>query len=295
MNLILTNQCNNNCSFCFAKKFKTEKEQWMTLDEIKKKTASLPRGAKVSLLGGEPTLHPQIKEILEYLVSSNLEILVISNLLFSSEVRGQLLKFRDILWLANASEIVPSKKKLWIENFISLKNNLSNNLHIGVGITLNNSLKDPLGLLKDLHEMTDFRSLRLSIDFSQRFENIYHNFVLGEQIEKIINWAGFFFIRPTIDCVIPPCLFRNDFTVRTLYNTLNYNKPTCKGAYDHFPSGKISYCFPLKDRIYSDEKGSLNFKSQYESLQRKILPKECKECPHKEKGLCSGAPLCLLA
>ncbi len=66
MNLIITNQCNIRCPFCFASESKPEGDSvnemtletfWGLIDKFKLKTARF--------CGGEPTVHPDFVEMLD--------------------------------------------------------------------------------------------------------------------------------------------------------------------------------------------------------------------------------------
>ena len=66
----ITNACNLNCSFCFA--HGGEHDDQPALDELKNAVRTISEKCKKPLLqlsGGEPTLHPEIFEILRYLAA----------------------------------------------------------------------------------------------------------------------------------------------------------------------------------------------------------------------------------
>jgi MoaA/NifB/PqqE/SkfB family radical SAM enzyme len=72
--------CNLNCSYCSVKQRKTN---WrIQLDVIKDYVEKLmTRGLKAVILtgGGEPTMYPQINELIQWLHSKNLKIALITN------------------------------------------------------------------------------------------------------------------------------------------------------------------------------------------------------------------------
>ena len=66
--LDLTYRCNDNCVFCFNQKH-INKSPELSLAEIKRKFADACRRwpvSRVLLTGGEPTLHPQFWEIMDF-------------------------------------------------------------------------------------------------------------------------------------------------------------------------------------------------------------------------------------
>jgi MoaA/NifB/PqqE/SkfB family radical SAM enzyme len=79
INFYLTESCNLNCKMCFLKQINSEKK-FITLDIIKKVVQELnclrPR---YSLTGGEPFLHPEIKELITYIKSKGFYLSIVTN------------------------------------------------------------------------------------------------------------------------------------------------------------------------------------------------------------------------
>lgn len=78
--LTINGTCNNKCSWCYAKKY-TEYNKMMKLDDIKKCVNQLEKIGvkKVILIGGEPTIHPNIVEIIKELTDHNIKVSMASN------------------------------------------------------------------------------------------------------------------------------------------------------------------------------------------------------------------------
>ena len=77
-NIILTEYCNLQCSYCFASKMieeKTDDTKNISLEQLdiilKWLLPSATSLERIGLIGGEPTLHPQFKEILGKINSFN--------------------------------------------------------------------------------------------------------------------------------------------------------------------------------------------------------------------------------
>ncbi len=78
--LILTNHCNLNCSFCSCSD--RQKSLELDFDEIKKVLDILSeRGSKSITItgGGEPLLHPKINEVIDYARKKHLKIGLVTN------------------------------------------------------------------------------------------------------------------------------------------------------------------------------------------------------------------------
>lgn len=76
--LFITNKCNLSCSYCFNLPNLSGNPE-MSLDYIKKIVEANPKINKYDLQGGEPLLHTQINEIIDYLSSKNKKIGLYTN------------------------------------------------------------------------------------------------------------------------------------------------------------------------------------------------------------------------
>ena len=75
-NIIINNYCNLKCPYCFADDIKHDKPKNMSLKEFKSILEFIGYYEHISILGGEPTLHPKIEQFLNlaYQYSSAIEI-----------------------------------------------------------------------------------------------------------------------------------------------------------------------------------------------------------------------------
>ena len=81
MNYIITNNCNKGCPYCFAHENRVnDPNSFMSLEQFEKLINKSK--SQVKLLGGEPTQHPQFKELIQLLVDKKRPFTLISNFLF---------------------------------------------------------------------------------------------------------------------------------------------------------------------------------------------------------------------
>ncbi len=89
MNFILTKRCNKGCPYCFASKERnnTKMGDWdMSMEQFKKYLdMSLPQD-QPKLLRGEPTQHPNFKEMVGELLNRKRDFTLISNFLFDDDI-----------------------------------------------------------------------------------------------------------------------------------------------------------------------------------------------------------------
>ncbi len=77
----LTDICNNKCTWCYEQGNHADKLKYIERETIKKILATMPIVGikKCILIGGEPTLHPELHEIISDLKEKNLSVSLISN------------------------------------------------------------------------------------------------------------------------------------------------------------------------------------------------------------------------
>lgn len=84
-NIVITNICNLQCKYCFAEGLKENKENFITLGELYRilSFCKTSQETAMGIIGGEPTLHPMFKQILEitgnYSVENDLDTMIFTN------------------------------------------------------------------------------------------------------------------------------------------------------------------------------------------------------------------------
>lgn len=70
--IMLTKVCNLNCPYCFANEFVNKESSYISMENFEKaKEFLLTGGEHIGLIGGEPTTHPQILEIMQNIIDDN--------------------------------------------------------------------------------------------------------------------------------------------------------------------------------------------------------------------------------
>lgn len=90
-NILLTNYCNQNCPFCFARKEmgKSRKNRDMELNNLRVLIRKMKRSGNadsIRLLGGEPTIHVQFKEAIRLCTLHFPTVQIFTNGVFSDDV-----------------------------------------------------------------------------------------------------------------------------------------------------------------------------------------------------------------
>jgi len=96
-NILITNICNQKCSYCFAENEFQKKKTEMSFNDFKKALSFLKKSGdnKVRLMGGEPTLHSQFKKIVDYSLKNKFSVQVFTNGVFSAQMVNFLVEKKD--------------------------------------------------------------------------------------------------------------------------------------------------------------------------------------------------------
>ena len=312
MNLIITSTCNKKCSFCFAEGKGEQKE--LSLEDIISIIKKSSRNEDIKLLGGEPTLHSDFAEILNYCKNIKNNVLLISNFFIKKdEVKNAIIEFqnsKELRFLINVAELTQNQYELVSDNI----KNLIKNKEVSLGYTLDRN-RDfdsyKVWLEKFMIDVRDkVKNIRVSVpfpNFKQGEEKkfyLYNEYYFTDLIEKFIRWADQYDLPVSIDCGLFPCMFRDEEQKQFFFRKIGDLKLGCTGgAFDIFNQKIASLCYPGKDICVdiSDHDSldtafnELLIKKQYYYAAKNNLPKECKDCKFLNKecagpciGFCAG-------
>jgi len=301
-----TYKCNRNCNYCFAKgQFKKFPEE-ITLDDFSRLLEwfkKINHGVLwVSLLGGEPTQHSKIKEILNLLKEARNDR-IFTRMFTNAVFDHSIIKFLDetvVNYIVNYNppeQYTKKEREIMIENLKTLK---KLNKKIALSYTINDDNLDYDFILKAAK--TFDASIRF--DFSHpasNKSNAYFNIEKDREIApivvKFVKTAVSKRINIGMDCCIPLCIFRKeelDFFRKNIKNMIG----VCGPAMDINPDLSMYNCLAYNLKI----KNIFEFSSLKEIEQyflektRKLrwetptLP-ECEECEYWLKKECQGGCL----
>ena len=147
-NIMLTYLCNLKCPYCFANEFVNRESNRISIENFAKAIDFLTKGGptRVGLIGGEPTLHPELKTILEMLIGNRhiTEATLYTNGLLVDRYINQLVtpKFRLLVNCNSPKDIGEQNfEKLW-NNLDMLVNHYYMRDRINLGVNLYNDKFD---------------------------------------------------------------------------------------------------------------------------------------------------------
>lgn len=301
----INTECNNNCLYCFNRKNNSEKKE-LTLDEIKEISRWLKETySGIAVLGGEPLLHPNLKEIIQYLSQDFSQVKLITNLITEDEsLIKYLSKIDNLSFLINTTSDKRNKEifnkninLLFVEN--NLQKNNENYPVFSLVFTGNKqidtySVDNLIELFKKLPKK--YWRLRIMPNMpcaknETEYEMMNYDYQFNYFIDNVSKKIGR--IMFSFDCGINFCFISPDIMQKLKDNfCFIYNYSFCSGPHtDIMVDKKIAYCHYLSN-IYYNPKFYYEFESPTEYLNCHTRIKEkyltehkylCKEIMNNQK------------
>lgn len=256
MNISINNVCNNNCSYCFQSTYNNKDEaKYITLEHYEKILDFLNHTMpEIRILGGEPTLHPQIIEIVKLTIEKGYYPLLITNLLINDKnVLIELSKIKNLVWFVNGTHS-DLTFPLFEKNLKFLLNVPNIQLGISFCLTENNDENQKvLDRISYLCNKYENYTLNFRISPASPNDGNYKIINYSDWYKKIINVIESFHNFMVFDCPLTFCaldkqtaleLFTSPALVRNCYEML-YSK--CAGALDILLDDKLYLCNSYRD------------------------------------------------
>lgn len=315
-NIALTTYCNLHCPYCFADTMiQTEDIKNISLDKFKsicewvlkdKPPHSL---GHIGLIGGEPTLHPQFKEILsiadDIFNKHNCEGVLFTNGVYLEEFLPYMPERLHILLNFNTPDAMSqeqwNKLNSTLDEIYSL-GWFKNKVTIGCNICME---IDDYDFLWSIVEKYSLRTIRVSVTAPTKEEyknnkDKYYQTMLPKFL-NFVKKAKLYNVRLTKDCnQIPDCYYENieDLKlVKQICEKRDQRESHCGPVVDITPDFTASACFGAYQIVdcnlfkkYSD--------LEYYLLNKIIMPKfvkncsgKCSTCKEHELFTCQGGCL----
>ena len=267
---------------------------------------------RVSLLGGEPTLHPDFVDILLYFIERRFNVTVFTSGIMSKTKLDGLKKHvaeisaDRVNFVCNINNPEQTKTlKSEPEKLHAFLSALGPWTMPGFNIYRSDF---ELGFMFDLVKRYELKKrLRLGIahPISGKENEVIRVEDIGMVIEKLYSYKSAFDssrIRPSFDCGFPLCRV-TDEQLGWLTRLTGHVNFKCGPVIDITPDMHVYCCFPLSSL---NRKSIFDFDSYkqivdfYRKLQEQIrsvrsgIYEECDSCIHRTEGACSGGGACQL-
>ena len=315
VNLLITLDCNRDCVYCFAKEkrdsySRLNNDPYMSMENLDRVLTFLEKGYcySVQLAGGEPTIHPTFKEILDRTLSRGFYVNILSNCLWSEDKNEYFSSISPTRmgFLLNVDHPDTYEASEWA----AIQRNLRS-----VGGRRNTTLsfnifeEKPRGdYVFELAQDYDVRKIRLSFSMPVVFGDRRNISLPIEGYEALAPYVVGFTekakslgITVRMDNTVPLCMFTKEQLADLLLDEVIDPKRNfvCFPAIDVGPDLSVWRCFGtsgLYNRHLDDFKDLNDLYGYYEAafkhLQEEVFPMEkCYECEYagaRCQGGCIG-------
>lgn len=291
-NLILTNSCNNKCTYCFTNGTVLEDITLKNLKEISPFISSF-HNKKLNILGGEPSLNPEFISILQYLLSEEYELLIFTNGDISPSVLVQL----QGLMCGKFEFIVNRSSNFLTANTVKFYKTLGHRIKIGLTI-----FKSRQYVQHAIREIEDYRlrkAIRIGIALPSYSPS--NNTYLSPAAYPRISSEIFPFlvecirkgIKPEFDCGFPYCFFTDEQREYSSLHSVHFAS-LCGIIPDLLPDHSAIPCFPLA-HARVDLHGQSSWSEVISGLEKKVAGMKmnlifahCQGCTYLQEAICSG-------
>ncbi len=309
---MLNYECNKSCNFCFQKGVKFD--SMMSFEDFRKVIEWLDQleffqkaeSRKISLIGGEPTLHPKLKDMIQLLKEKNIKATIFSNFVFNEKklelfdkavVKGFVGTYNPNSWYKK------SEYELMEKNIAELKRR-GFDVKFSYNITKGNL---DYNYILEACERYGLNNLRFSTAFpNPNYNNNYLNFEdlkkVGKNITSFIREAVAKGITLDLDCTIPLCVLGDEKDILFFLKHVNAANLICKSAIDINPDLSMYYCLPRAKDVniknvfdfnnLREINEIFNEKNNKEKNEFYTFP-ECKSCKYRIRNVCQGGCLSL--
>lgn len=259
-NILVTNFCNQQCSYCFAlKEFQTNRKKEMDIKDFEKLLLKMKKSdlKTVKLMGGEPILHSQFEKIVRLSFDYFDDVVIYTNGLFSPakvDILGPFLpKIRFSFNLSTPAFISDSKKrKLILENI----NFLASKTAVALALTIerDTDIKKLLRPLpREILQRVDVRiGLANPIVGSKNKMKFKEFYSIGEKIYQLVEQirASGSKKEISLNCGFTRCMFSDEKYEWLKKNKVKITGWGCfgkKGSFDITTNMEAFHCFPLAE------------------------------------------------
>lgn len=310
MNLVLARACSNSCPYCFETTEREEEKQNFISMENVAKLAAWARDSDLrflSLLGGEPFLHPKLGEIVTMFrnVCPGTELQILTGGVFKKSLLDTISP-NDVGLIFNINEPGDYKNP---KHFAKVVSNVEAAIRKGFLVLLGFNvwrMDFDVSFMPELAHRLGRSSFRWTVanpqwDCPSSVVKPMDYNVLAERCFAMLQKAAKLNIEAMLDCPLPLCFFNESQLswVRQYHAGTASRMGCCEPVLDVTPELEVIRCFALsklarvKLMDFPDENAIWHWFLKHVDFQ--LLPQGCfsycNECLHFKTGRCSGGCL----
>lgn len=305
-NLVITRSCVRHCPYCFASEYMDKADAFMSWDDYIYAVDFLCRSHvdAVSLMGGEPSLHPHFVEFVEYALLRLNHVAVFTSGVAPArtvealaEVAGHQPYHGRLTLVCNVNEAEITAKGQWARTEYFLEK-------LGPFVVQSFNIYKPDFELGHLFENIARFNLRKSIrlGLAHPIHGKPTQCLRPDRFTDVVSRIASFLPRfaamkttPTFDCGFPMCAFTDEVLGRFVKANATFHW-CCAPVVDIGPDLSVWPCFPLSTY---NRQSLVDFNSVQETVDHfvRLIQNEtqgrvgmydgCEECPYLGQ-LCTG-------
>lgn len=315
-NIMITKRCNLKCPYCFANEFVNKNSTDMTINNFLQALDFIMTDTdeNVGIIGGEPTIHPEFKTILEILIEDDRveHVTIFTNGINIDKYINQIVhpKFSILINCNNPNDMGEESYKKMVENIDLLVNQFYLKDRVTLGVNIYKEDFDYTYIL-DLLKQFKFDYLRTSISVpnTEELKNtdaVSYFMKMKEHVLKFYYDVLALGTVPYYDCnMTPSCILDNrqkEKLEQAIRKTGKEDKnllcdvTNCEPVIDILPDLKAIRCFALSEYNKAEIKDYENinelkayFANLYDVFGYNVASSEiCKDCHMAKIAKCSG-------
>jgi MoaA/NifB/PqqE/SkfB family radical SAM enzyme len=260
-NILLTNTCNQECPYCFARQeMKRSKIKEMSLENFKKVVNYLKKNKinSLRLMGGEPTIHSRFQQVIKLGINNFGNIVIFTNGLIPKKNKKIIEKNIDkISFNFNIDTPAFEKNDNLRDKIVNLVKEFSEKTNVNIGFTLSDLRKRYESLIENFHKK-DLSKLGMRFGFAKAiigekpfFEKKDYK-KLGKRIISLVKFFKSKGIKNIyLDCGLKKEMFFPE-DLPYLKENIHLKGWGCKGKWSSFdiaPDLTIFPCFPYYKKL----------------------------------------------
>lgn len=308
--LLLTEKCNLSCPYCFASDvLRGLDKQLLSLTEIRKLvdfvyTPETEHERTITLVGGEPSLHPEFHEIITYLLAEKFRLRIFTNGIWSKRKIDRILALdsaskRQIGFLVNYNHDIGRQPAERLDRFCQ---QVLPEFPATLGINVHRADPNHLATI-DRCVQYKVNSLRFGISQPIGGQAVYVRFEdypkIGDWLIEVIRYAVDREVGVFMDCSHPYCLFseaQQRFIAKLqAEGRLGRHNAHCAAPLVVGPGLQTWRCYNRHDiaekRTLADFKGVTALENYYSAKLNhwnigRFSHSRCRDCRHRFDGSC---------
>ena len=308
-NVLLTTQCNLNCTYCFAQeRMQDKRNQVMSMGDVGKVIAFLKRSEHLIFraMGGEPTLHPQFPQIVQLALQEGMRVDLLSNATWPESHN----RFFDrispsrLFFLLNIDHPDSYPPKLWAR----IEHNLAAVAPRG-DVTLSFNIFETQPRYEYVLDLASrYRIDKVRMSFSLPVVGAQNAYLKWEDYKRmppfiidLVRRAEAIGVEVRLDNAVPLCIFDYEQAGELLMKgVLDFrHNARCEPIIDIGPDLTVWCCFCLSklwnrhlDEFETLQQAQAYYRQAMAAYQDRLFPMdECRECRYRERWGCQGGCL----